>query len=78
MVLAKRKEEYVTLREFLDAFELHNEFSKLFEMSIFEWENAPDLESHEVIELLLERYRNETDYILIQQIESDEVHLITL
>ena len=47
-------------------------------MSIAEWENAPDLSSYDVMELLLEKHRSETDYILIQQHESDEVHLITL
>ena len=78
MVLQKTKEEYVTLREFLTAFGLNAEFSKIFGMSIAEWENAPDLSSYDVMELLLEKHRSETDYILIQQHESDEVHLITL
>ena len=66
MVLEKQKAEEMTLEQFLNEFKLHKEFESTFGMDIHQWNSAPDLDSYEVIELLLDKHRSETDYVIIR------------
>ena len=52
-----------TIQEFVKEFGLEKEFETTFETSVWEWDN--DMYEADVVEMMLEKYRPENNYIIV-------------
>ena len=53
----------LTVQEFVKEFGLEQEFEKQFGTTVWEWDN--DMYEADVVEMMLEKYRPENDYIIV-------------
>ena len=52
-----------TVQEFVKEFGLEQEFEKQFGTTVWEWDN--DMYEADVVEIMLEKYRPENDYVIV-------------
>ena len=53
----------LTVQEFVKEFGLEQEFEKQFGTTVWEWDN--DIDGADVVEMMLEKYRPENNYVIV-------------